>query len=168
MSGRSWTPERKAAFAKATRERQRDPKVREAMSKRATASMANPTRRAAAAERMKLLNERMRTDKALKKKNIAGMKRTRGKKSFRAKQARIMTETMARPQLREKARQHACDINRDPEVRKRQWAGRRRKQQAVERKASEQKAPAAPKVAGDPNTIFLQLLAREARQAGPT
>lgn len=46
--------------------------------------------------------------------------------SYRAMQALCMAETMAKPANREKARAHAQRINRDPEVREKQNAGRAR------------------------------------------
>lgn len=44
---------------------------------------------------------------------------------------RVMRDTMSRPELRELARAHAARINRDPDVRQRQWAGRRAKRAAA-------------------------------------
>jgi hypothetical protein len=119
-----------------------------------------PERKAASAERMKRLNERMRTDPALKTKCVKGQKRARRKPGYRAMQALTMAETMARPEVREKARQHACKINRDPEVRKRQWAGRVRSGKVP----TPPRARPQPKLTGD--ALFLQLLALEAKQAG--
>jgi hypothetical protein len=63
-----------------------------------------------------------------------------------------MADTMSRPELREHARQHACAINRDPAVRKRQNRGKRRKQQLTE----------TTRIPGHADQAFLQLLAREA------
>lgn len=161
MSGKPWTPERKAAQAIRMRARCRNPKWRAAQSKKSRAAMADPVKRAQASERMKLLNERMRTDAALKKKCVKGQKRARRKPSYRAVQSLTMKETMAKPENRETARQHACAINRDPAVRERQSAGRRRKLlQASAPPAPE--APPRPLVFGDVDTIFLQLLAAEA------
>lgn len=127
MSGKPWTPERKAEHAKRMKARWRNPTYRKSQSTKNLLAMADAQRRAAASERMKRLNEQMRSDEALKKKCVAGMTRSRRDPAYRAIQSLVMTETMARPALREIARQHACVINRDPDVRERQWAGRRRK-----------------------------------------
>lgn len=168
MSGKPWTPERKAAYSVRMRKRWRDPKYRKARAEQSRAIATDPEKRATASERMKRLNERMRSDPALKKKCVAGQKRARRKPGYRNMQSLTMRETMAKPENRETARQHARRINRDPKVRARQWDGRRRKQKEAKRKAAEAigrfvlLAPPRPKIAGDPNTIMLQLLAREA------
>jgi hypothetical protein len=73
---------------------------------------------------MKRLNERMRTDIELKAKMIEGQKRVRGTPEARERQALHMQVTMADPKNREISRQHAREINRDPEVRKKQNASR--------------------------------------------
>ena len=163
MSGKPWTPERKAAWSRRQKVRWTRPSRRRAQAERSRATMADPEKRAAASKRMKALNERMRRDKALKKKCVRGQRRARRKKRYRAVRSIAMKKTMARPENREKARWHCCDINRDPAVRARQWDGRRRKQQEALRKASEPLAPPRPAVFGDVDAIFLQLLAREAQ-----
>ena len=79
-------------------------------------------------DRMAALNQRMkRKNSAIKRRCIAGMKRVRQDAAYRAVQAAVMRSIMARPEMRDLARQHATTINRDPEVRKRQWQGRRGK-----------------------------------------
>jgi hypothetical protein len=160
MSGKPWTPKRKAEHAKRMKARWRNPKYRRDQAAKSSAAMADALRRVAASERMKALNERMRSDHALKKKCVKGMTRARRKPRYRAIQSLAMRETMTRPELREQARQHACAINRDPEVREKQWAGRRRKLP----EAAAPQAPPRPQVSGDVNAIFLQLLAGEARK----
>jgi hypothetical protein len=154
MSGKPWTPERKARFSRQQKARWRDPKLRKAQAER----MADPAKRAASSERMKRLNDRMREDKALKKKCVRGMKRVRRSAAYRAIRSLVMRKTMARPENREKARLHACKINRDPKVREKQWAGRRRKQL----EASAPQAPLRPQITGDVDAIFLERLAAEA------
>jgi hypothetical protein len=158
VSGKPWTPERKAAMSKRMKARWRNPKYRKAQAARNRKAMADAQRRAAASARMKQLNERMRSDEALKKKCVKGMKRARRKPAYRAMQALVMAETMSRPELRAAARQHAIAINRDPDVRGKQWAGRRRK--LLE--AAAPQAPPRPEITGDVNAIFLRLLASEA------
>ncbi len=164
MSGKPWTPERRAAFSKQQKLRWRDPALREAARQRATKAMADPTKRAQASARMKRLNEQMRSDAALKKKCVRGMKRVRREPSYRAMQALVMKDTMSRPENAEKARRHACEINRDPEVRRRQWAGKvRNGTQPKPPHASKQKrAERPPRLTGD--ALFVQLLALEARK----
>jgi hypothetical protein len=62
----------------------------------------------------------------------------------------VALRALSSPQRREQSRQHVLRINRDPEVRARQVAGKR--------KTAEVGAPKA-----DPNAEFLQRLAEEAR-----
>lgn len=162
MSGKPWSEERKAAFSIQQKARWRSPKLRAAASERSRNTMADPALRAAKSELMKALNERMRADEALKKKCVKGQKRVRRRKRFRAERSAAMRLMMRKPENREKARQHAIAINRDPEIRARQWEGRRRKAaEALQPKPAE--APPRPQIKGDPNAIFLQLLAREAQ-----
>lgn len=129
MSGASasWTPERRAAQAQRMRNRFRDPAEREKQRVRATALMADPERRAAASARMKRLNARMRDDEVLRAKCIRGQKRTRRAPAFRKMQSLVMSELMARPDMKRMARFHCLRINKNPKVRRRQVAGRRRK-----------------------------------------
>lgn len=124
MSGKPWTPEQKAAAAVRMEARWRDPAYRLKMEKRLGAIALSEEARAAASARMTRLNEQMRTDAALKKKCVRGMTRARRDPSYRAMQALTMQETMSRPENAAKARQHACEMNRDPEIRSRQWAGK--------------------------------------------
>lgn len=108
--------------------------------------------RALKAKQMRELNERMRTDVELKARTVAGAVRARQDPAYKAMQALTMADVMSRPENKEKARQHACRINRDPDVRERQWAGR----------VANGKIPTPP--APKPPT-FLQLLAREAKRS---
>jgi hypothetical protein len=79
-------------------------------------------------DRMSALNQRMkRKGSAIKRRCVEGQKRVRQDPAYRAVQAAVMTDVMARPKMRELAREHATRINRDPDVRQRQWAGRRAK-----------------------------------------
>lgn len=154
MSGKPWTDERKAAHAASMTARWRDPAYR---AKQQSRPVASPEARAAAGERMKQLNEQMRTDTKLKAKCVRGMTRTRRRPEYRAMQSLVMAETMARPENRAKARQHACEINRDPETRARQWAGKIRNG-ATPRPP---RAKRAKKLTGE--ALFLHLLALEAK-----
>lgn len=86
-----------------------------------------PAMRAASSERMSRLNARMRDDAKLKQKCIRGQKRARRQPAYRAIQSLVMKDIMARPGARSRARRHCVAINKDPKVRRRQWAGRRRK-----------------------------------------
>lgn len=122
MSGRPWTPERRAAFAAAMRERWRRGDY--AKRRRVVLSPAERARRQA---HMRRLNFRMSFDENLKSKCVAGQRRVRRQAAWRNVQAAVMREIMARPGMREKARQHCRRINKNPRTRKRQWAGRRRK-----------------------------------------
>jgi len=84
----------------------------------------------APSDRMASLNERMkRKNSAARRRRIEGQKRVRQDPAYRAVQAAVMRDVMSRPEMREAARAHAATINRDPEVRRRQWAGRRAKAQ---------------------------------------
>lgn len=159
MSGKPWSDERKAAFSRQQKARWRDPKLRKAARDRGRKAMADPAKRAAKSELMKAFNERMRTDEALKKKCVKGQKRVRRRKAFRTKRSAQMREMMAKPENRARARQHAIAINRDPEIRAKQWEGRRRK--ALQPQAWE--APPRPTIKGDPDAILLALLAGETK-----
>lgn len=128
MSGCPWTPERKAAMAQRMRTRWKDPDYRRDQSRKRAAAMQDPARRAAASARMKRLNARMRDDEELMRKCVRGQKKVRRTPAYRAMQSAVMTDIMARPELRRRARFHCIAINKKPKVRKRQWAGRRRKQ----------------------------------------
>jgi hypothetical protein len=71
-----------------------------------------------------------------------------------------MKEVMSKPERREQSRQHCIAINRDPEVRKRQVAGKRRTQKL----AGQNPAPASKgETARNVDALFLQLLANEVR-----
>ncbi|MBR0855518.1 hypothetical protein [Bradyrhizobium liaoningense] len=164
MSGQPWSHEQKAAHAERMRLHWADPAYREWLTAKSQARSTTPEARAAASERMRKLNERMSADPALKRKCIAGQKRVRRSKSYRQMQSLVMTETMARPENREKARQHACKINRDAAVRKRQWDGRRRKQLKPPPKPKASAPPSVPAAPTDANALFLKLLAGEVRQ----
>jgi hypothetical protein len=164
MSGKPWSDERKAAFSEQQKARWRDPKLRKAARERGRKIMTDPAMLAAKSELMKALNERMRTDETLKKKCVKGQKRVRRRKRFRAKQSAAMRQMMRKPENRERARQHAIAIDRDPKIRAKQWASRRRK--AMQPKPVQ--APPPPQIKADPNAIFLQLLAREAKSQPQT
>ncbi|MGD0420570.1 MAG: hypothetical protein ABSA68_13490 [Xanthobacteraceae bacterium] len=122
MSGRPWTPERRTAFGVTMRKRWR---AGQYAGRRA--ATVTETERAARSGRMKRLNGRMRDDEALKNKCIRGQKRVRQSPAYRAIQSAVMADVMSRPELRRQARYHCIKINKNPKVRKRQWAGRRRK-----------------------------------------
>lgn len=122
MSGKPWTPERRAAFASSMSERWRTG----VYAKRKPA-VISPNERAARSARASALNIRMRDDEALKRKCVRGMKRVRRSPAYRAIQAAVMVDVMSRPELRRAARFHCIKINKKPKVRKRQWAGRRRR-----------------------------------------
>jgi len=109
-----WTEERRRAQADRMRA------VSERVSGEKRRSSMTPERRAEKSAFMKQLNERMRTDAALKAKTVEGQKRVRGTPEARERQALHMQVTMADPKNRETSRQHVCRINRDPEVRKKQ------------------------------------------------
>lgn len=155
MSGKRWTPERKAAHAARMRERWR----RSVYAKRAAPTIGEAAR-AARSARMKCLNDRMRDDKELKRKCVRGQKRVRRTQSYRAIQSAVMTATMARPELRALAAEHAARINKDPTVRRRQWAGRRRKKWLAQATAESAIAASLRRPAlehGDPLLARLQL-----------
>lgn len=80
--------------------------------------------RAKRSERMRKLNARLREDPELRKRWHASVSEARRRDDYRAMQSLTMAETMAKPENREKSRQHAARINRDPETRLRQNAGR--------------------------------------------
>jgi hypothetical protein len=122
MSGKPWPPERKAAHAAAMRIRW----ATGVYAKRRPPSI-DDAERAARSARASLLNIRMRDNEELKGRCIHGMKRVRRSKTYRAIQAAVMAETVKRPELRRRARFHCITINKNRRVRKRQWAGRRRK-----------------------------------------
>jgi hypothetical protein len=90
-------------------------------------SAAERARRSA---RMKSLNMRIRDDDALRVKVIRGQRRVRNNPIYKLIQAAVMKDIMSRPDMRRAARNHCIKINKNPKVRKRQWAGRRRKAQA--------------------------------------
>lgn len=124
MSGKPWNAERKAAFSVAMKQRWK----RGAYDARRPAVIDGAERQARSG-RMKRLNVRMRDDEALKRKCVRGQKRMRRSPQFRAVQSAVMTDIMARPELRRAARFHCIKINKNPKVRKRQWAGRRKSAQ---------------------------------------
>ena len=82
-----------------------------------------------ASDRMKALNERMKTDPILKGRNRSGIRKTRQTPEYRAKQAEVMRQRWRDPvtgqRLREGVKANADRINGDDEIRRRQWAGRR-------------------------------------------
>lgn len=124
----SWTPERRAAQAERMRQRFKDPAHRAAHAAKMAKAMQDPARRAASSARMKKLNARIRDDDTLRAKVIRGQKRVRRAPQYRAIQSAVMKDLMARRrELRRGARFHCISINKNPKVRKRQWASRRRK-----------------------------------------
>lgn len=90
-----------------------------------------PQMRATKSAMMKALNARMRLNEDLKRKCVAGQKRVRREPAYRAIQSLVMKDIMSRPGARSRARRHCVAINKDPKVRRRQWAGRRRKKKAA-------------------------------------
>ena len=126
MSGKPWTSDRRAAFSASMRKRWRAG----AFARRRPATISS-AERSARSVRMKRLNARMRDDDILKNKCIRGQKRIRRSAGYRAIQSAVMTDVMAAPELRRAARFHCIKINKNPKVRKRQWAGRRRKLKAA-------------------------------------
>lgn len=129
MSGTSasWTPERRLAHAKRLRTKWRDPNYRARQSKSRAKAMECPLRRAASSTRMKILNQRIRNDDALRNKVIRGQKRVRRSPEYRAMQSLVMKEIMSRPEQRRRARFHCIKINKNKNTRRRQWATRRKK-----------------------------------------
>jgi hypothetical protein len=121
MAGKPWSDERKAAHSARLRARWKDPEYRAGASRRS--GPLSPEAKAAASERMRKLNERMKTDAELKRRNVEGQTAARQDPEYREIRAILMTETMLRPEVREKSRQHCVEINRDPEVRERQVRG---------------------------------------------
>nr|WP_311538547.1 hypothetical protein [uncultured Bradyrhizobium sp.] len=165
MSGKPWSAERKAAHAKRMKARWSNPAYRSAQVGRLRALNNGATARAAASERMRQLNERMRSDDALKRKCVSGMTKSRRDPAYRKMQSLVMAETMSRPENKAKAREHCASINRDPKVRDRQWAGRRRNTKIAEKPARGPGREAAPQAMG-PDALFLELLANEVRNHG--
>lgn len=139
MSGTSasWTPERRRAQGKRMKKRMRDKTVRAETLARLEKANSDPANRAAASVRMKQLNNRMSTDDKLKAKCVRGQKRVRQDPTYRAIQSAVMTDIMSRPENKAKARNHVTKLNKDPEARRRQWAGRRRKKKVMEQEANE-------------------------------
>lgn len=129
MTGKGviWTEERRQAQRDRMKARMADPVIREETMARLQAGNLDPATAAAASLRMKALNERARTDQELKTRMVEGATSTRRKPAHRAKQSKIMAQTMARPENREKAREHAIALNTDLIFRRRQEAGKRRK-----------------------------------------
>jgi len=124
MSGKPWTPERKAAYRIAVRKR-----WRQGIYARRRAAVITAAEHEARSARMKALNRRMQHDDALKAKCIRGQRRVRRSPQYRAVQAAVLKDIMSRPEQRRRARFHCVRINKNPLVRRRQWAGRRRKAQ---------------------------------------
>jgi hypothetical protein len=82
--------------------------------------------------RMAELNRRMkRKNSAIKRRCIEGMRRVRQDPVYRAIQGAVLREIMSRPGMRAKAIAHAVAINRQPDVRAKQWATRRAKRRAA-------------------------------------
>lgn len=127
MSGKAWTEDRKVAQSKRMKARWRNPEYRAAQTAKNGANNRNPVRRADASGRMKRLNARMRDDDKLRHKCIRGQKRVRRSPEYRAIQSAVMADIMSRPEMKRAARLHCKKINRNPRVRRRQWAGRRKK-----------------------------------------
>jgi hypothetical protein len=126
MSGKPWTPERREAFSAAMRQRWRSGQYADRRPATITAD-----ERAARSGRMKRLNACMRDNEALKNKCIRGQKRVRRAPAYRSVQAAVMADVMSRPEMRRQARFHCIKINKNPKVRKRQWAGRRRNKSKI-------------------------------------
>jgi hypothetical protein len=126
MAGKPWTPERKAAHAAAMKARW----AAGAYARRRLPLIEESERNARRA-RMKRLNIRMRDDEDMKGRCVAGMKRVRRSAAYREIQAAVMAETMSRPELRRQARFHCIRINRNPKVRRRQWASRRKRKRSA-------------------------------------
>jgi hypothetical protein len=127
MSGKPWTRDRRTTQSRRMRRRMRKPQQREKQRVSMTARMQSTAQRLASSMRMKVLNARMRADEKLKAKCIRGQKRVRRSPGYRAMQSLVMKDVMARPEMRRTARFHCIKINKNPRVRKRQWAGRRRR-----------------------------------------
>lgn len=111
MSGTSasWTLERRARQAEIMRARNRD---RHFLRRKAT-SYISPEEREARRARMKKLNQRIRDDADLREKVIKGQKRVRREPAYRAMQAEVMRDLMARrPDLRRRAKWHCVEINK--------------------------------------------------------
>jgi hypothetical protein len=121
MAGKPWSDEQKAAHAERMRQKWQDPEYR-AFHARKSGPMS-PEAKAAAAERMRKLNERMKTDADLKRRNHEALVAARQDPEYREIRSILMTETMLlNPEMRERARQHCVNMNRDPSVRKKQNA----------------------------------------------
>lgn len=133
MSGTSasWTPKRRRAQAKRMKKRMQDQTVLAETLERLQVARDDPANRAAASDRMKQLNNRMSTDEKLKAKCIRGQKRVRRDPAYRSVQSVVMADIMSRPENKAKAREHVTKLNKDPKMRRRQWAGRRRKRAAI-------------------------------------
>jgi hypothetical protein len=135
VSGKPWTPERRAAFSESMRKRW----AGGAYAKRKPPSI-DPADRRRRSEQMKALNARAATDAELKRAMVKGATRARRKPAWRAVQALVMADIMSRPENKAKAAAHCRRINRNPRTRKRQWAARRRRKRA-RGAAAEQASP---------------------------
>lgn len=122
MSGKPWTSERKAAWAKIVKAW-----WKAGVYRRRKRRVCTEAERAASSALMKALNIRMRDDNELKGRCVRGMRRAKRSRAYRDVQAAVMRETMKRPEMRRGARYRIIAMNRNPKMRKRQWAGRRRK-----------------------------------------
>lgn len=125
MSGKPWTEERKAAYAEHVRQRWRSG----VYTRRRPPTLSEAERQARVA-RMHRLQIRLRDDERLKARQTRAVTRTRRSPEARAIAAAVMTDRMKDPELRRRARFHCVRINKNLKVRRRQWAGRRRKQKA--------------------------------------
>lgn len=121
MAGKPWSDERKAAHGAMMRQRWAAGRFK----KRSRNLSAEE--RAARSERAKRLNARLAGDPELRARWHRSICAARNRPDYVAMQSLVMAETMARPENREKARAHACTINRDPGTRQRQNAGRKQK-----------------------------------------
>jgi hypothetical protein len=100
MSGKPWNAKRKTAFSALMRQRWRDGIYTE------RAVNIDQAERTARSVRMSALNERMKSNAALKSANIAGIHRSYLGPNRRDVLSKTMKQTMARPELRALAAAH--------------------------------------------------------------
>jgi hypothetical protein len=74
---------------------------------------------------MKALNARIRSDPFYRALWLSSILKAAGSPAKKRKLSKLMRATMAKPENRAKAARHASEINRDPDVRRRQTAGKR-------------------------------------------
>lgn len=119
-------PERRAEHGRMMRKKWRDPEYRRRKTEAATLQMADPAQREVARGTMKRLRIRLRDDERLEAKRSRRAKASLTDPAYVAVQSEVMKDLLARPDIKRASRFRLIKMNRNPAIRKKQAAGRRR------------------------------------------